>query len=656
MDDSFARPNQPFEDSSAASQKGYNLGLRILKPRLSPDQTREFYIQSTPYAPASQIGELNFDLPSQIGSYELQILKNLLIQKPPILCLVGPKGSGKTTTIRYLMEILKNRETHPPIIGQIDFDEYKNLNRVPADALSSEILEILNTELVARLNSLQLLTTETEKYIDFWDFEINKYGQRSSSSPSFTRILRLLGSNSLHPLDASDTMGNLNRITERKELSNEILSKPPLAFDYLQRQWRYILSRTETESFFWLENLDRLPPYIQEEALRLISANALAEGGLTFVIPVRSEVFGQLETLLSDVELLFHQGPKLSDVVIDRISKACVNKNAYLDPHLHLDANQFNSLVNFCCLLNQLWESNNEQFIRDLENFIVLASGKSVRTALLLCCNLFGLDPKFLTQDQAINGVWLQATVSQSLEDIDLVRQSEIEHMYKISNYSHGSFLVKPRILQIINSQGEKRIKFDQIVESLGAFGYSRNQIYDGINDLTRIQYQLISSTSHDFFSLDIAENAYSEDILFLTELGENYLSKLMWHTDYVLESLNFINLFETHDIDGLFQEFEIEDKHNRYIRLLIFLNELLKKEQEQVKLFIESRGLEAYFEIHGPSLVTENMYVELTSKIKNILHNEISDYRLRQVFLNELERLSSSCSILTRRLLGIRI
>jgi hypothetical protein len=136
------------------------LAQKVFNP--VPDHTRvaDYYVQSQPLTPPPPVMEEMPEGTKELGEYEVLLTDKLLHPQRPVIVIVGPMGSGKTTTKNYVsLHLVKNRKhcgNCPPsrqrLIAQIDFNEHTQLNDLTDKELTNELFEILCDELLSRIN------------------------------------------------------------------------------------------------------------------------------------------------------------------------------------------------------------------------------------------------------------------------------------------------------------------------------------------------------------------------------------------------------------------------------------------------------------------------------------------------------------------------
>jgi hypothetical protein len=171
------------------------LGQKVFNPVPDHTQVADYYVQSHPLAlPPPFIG----DMPEgtrELGEYEVLLTDKLLHPQRPVMVIVGPMGSGKTTTKNYVsLHLVKNRNhcgnCQPPrrrLIAQIDFNEHVQLNDLTGKELTHELFEILCDELISRLNH-DCPVPESDEFSKFWSHELGRLNNHQSSSAAFRKI------------------------------------------------------------------------------------------------------------------------------------------------------------------------------------------------------------------------------------------------------------------------------------------------------------------------------------------------------------------------------------------------------------------------------------------------------------------------------------
>lgn len=90
-------------------QTADNLAKRIFNTVLKDNYLDDYYIQSAKRSGAEgKTGTENgLEIFANLGEYERKIIGKILESERKALCIVGPHGCGKTTTIHYLVNKLQ---------------------------------------------------------------------------------------------------------------------------------------------------------------------------------------------------------------------------------------------------------------------------------------------------------------------------------------------------------------------------------------------------------------------------------------------------------------------------------------------------------------------------------------------------------------------
>jgi hypothetical protein len=157
-----------------------NVAASVLFPKMEHNQT--FYIHKQPTEKPMIVG-LPVDIRALSG-YEIMLIRKLLDPALPVLVIEGPLGSGKTTTIRWLINNVILRMEHSTrsndgripscqsLIAIVDFRYERQIQITSAEEELNSLQRILAGELRAR--SASFITLE-EEFGAFWDVLLLDY-------------------------------------------------------------------------------------------------------------------------------------------------------------------------------------------------------------------------------------------------------------------------------------------------------------------------------------------------------------------------------------------------------------------------------------------------------------------------------------------------
>ncbi len=528
------------------------LAQKVFNPSPDRKDIEDYYIQSQPLADRPPFMELFPQRTPSLGEHEVKLIGKLLEPQRPVLVIVGPLGSGKTTLKNYIaLNLIQNRKhcekCRPPrerLIAHIDFNEHTNLNSVPEHELNTEVYKILCNELKSRLNLARPLS-ENDEFDDFWKQQIEEYKEQKSSSMAFRNIISL-AQNPEKLFDFTQKNEQLNN--ERKLLLANFFIYPEIYLDYLIRLWRFIIQYHYCGSFgcgfVLLDNLDRVYPTVQRKVIEAVHTHARM-GGPTFMILVRPETFDivGLGTGIIDVEN--QNGPKPFDVISQHLNKFCADPEKYYSPDAGLPHQQFEILIKYLeSVKRAIYTDPHQVFSKFMDN----VCGKSIRIGHLIAQSFFYASRAEMMNDSVNVHDLIRLCIRGDSPQLIWKPNGVIEHLFRVSTQTTSGLLIKPRILRYLGRSERTRRKFGEIHNVITGFGYDNSIITDAINDLMNTNHQLIRSNGFDYYG-NRALQISGGDNLRLTETGKGYSDYLLSDLDYIQEVMldTYVDAFGDH-------------------------------------------------------------------------------------------------------------
>ena len=515
------------------------LAQKVFNAEQDAESVSEWYVQSEPIASDLSLTEELPDDVKELGEFEAKILGKLLKPKRPVLVIRGPMGCGKSSTKDYVVShVLANRKhcgvcPHPRerMIAKIDFNDHIDLNQFEGDKLDHRLFSIICDELVARIN-MNTQFSKHEEYTKFWQYEVDRFRIDKTPSIAFRAIIANFDDISAHDF----SMLSKDDLKLRKKVLHNIKKDGRTYLDYLVRIIQYII-RVHYKGnrgccVIVLDNIDAVNPVVQHQIIRLVRSSAKYEGP-TFLLLVRPETSDQggLGTKVIDIEN--HKGPTPRKVVFDRIRRFCENPDGFFESYHGLSQEQYELIKSF--IAN--FQSNIEKDTKNaFTKFLESASGSSIRLGLLIAQNLFRVSDANM-KDQTILFLDIVRTcLTKGKPQLQWSRSYEIEHIFLVSDGGYKSVLVKPRVLRYLGRQDNRQARLNEIYNTLYQFGYSEELTRSAINDLMRIQCQLIRSNGFDIYHKPGSLDKYGGDIVKLTVIGRNYVNDMLRNVHYIQE------------------------------------------------------------------------------------------------------------------------
>lgn len=653
-----------IQDKQRPSEQGKsiriadNLAQRVFNPEIEPSEVVSWYIQSQPLAPrASFADRLPLETPD-LGEFEALLVGKLLSPPRPVLCDVGVMGCGKSTTKNYVALQLVGGRLHcgrcvpPPqerMIGSIDFNEHIGLNECEPDKLTQELYSIICDELLARLQTHEPIS-RAQELTSFWGYEIGRYRARESPSRAFRKIIA-----GLQGISSMDFSSVSDKEKQRREQALALVEvDKELYLDYLIRLWAYVI-RTHYGgnrgcAFIILDNIDRVAPVVQKRIADVVHSSARPDGP-TFVLLVRPETFDQIGLGTGVIDVEQHHGPTPTTIVLDRLSRFCKDPDPYFDSKDGLSLEEFNTIKKFLQRLQDLIQT--DQFAI-MQKFLEAACGSSIRVALIMANNLLRASVSDMQSATFTVHDAVRTCVTGGSPQLHWSPANCLEHLFRISTGENGSPLVKPRILRYLGRHSKGRRRLYEIYHIMQGFGYEEIQIREALNDLMRVNCQLVRSNGFDAYYEDNALEKYGGHRVVLTDIGEGYSNYLIYDVDYVQEVM--LDAFV--DGDHFPKQVDFSYLPDKFRLLYMFLNELRQIDYEETKKFIDVWSPQAYFDTFGKHMLSLDVIHGLYPSVMRILNSVSSRSSREGKIFQDLEEQFTSLSLMVEAnnnsLLGI--
>ena len=621
-----------------------NLAKRVFSTDVNQRDLVDVYIQSQPIVTRARfMDELPVGTPP-LGEFETQILGKLLNPVSPVLCIVGPMGCGKSTTIRYLEHLARNRghcrETcaacQERLIAYVDFNEHVTLTDAHQDRLPQRLFSVLCDELLARLR-LHSQFTRPEELTKFWQYEFERYRAGRRPSKAFRKIIASW--EGIQPVDFSEP--SQEDLRRQEQALNSVEQDKELHLDYLVRLWEYMIrvyfGGNHGCAFIILDDIDRIAPRFQRQLVEFVHANARLPGPM-FVLLVRPETFDYSGVGTGVIEAPDHRGPTPEDVVLARLQRFCDCPETFFDPRDGLPPEQFELLKMFLLRVQHLIRSDpHETFHR----FLAHSCGSSIRAALRVAQNLFRVsvadmrDPNLSIHDV------IRTCVNGGDPQLRWTNQHAVEHLFRICGDEGGSPLIKPRILRYLGRHARGRRRLSEVYNVMQVFGYKESAVREAINDLMRIDSQLVRSNGFDrYYEGDVIQK-YGANRIVLTKIGWGYGDHLISDVDYVQEVMLDTFVDGDHFPRRITNYGYLSEKFGLLHR---FLDELRRIDCREMEHFCEALGTEAYFSAFGEHTISLDIIHGIYRSVARIL-NSVSGRgspQVRQDYENLIEQFKS--------------
>jgi len=606
------------------------LAQKVFNPAPDSNEIKKYYLQSQPLAEKPPFFN---DLPDgtpDLGEYEVKILGKLLSPQRPVIVIVGPMGSGKTTLKDFVaLGLLKNRKhcsnCNPPadrLISHIDFNEHIDLNDLEIKELNKRLYNLLCDELISRINVTDIINPEFE-FNKFWKKEIDDYKNQKSSSSAFRKII----SQDTDRIATNYEVKNTEIIEKKKKLLAKLQKSDECYLDYLIRLWKYIIQTkfncVNGCGVILLDNLDRVNPNVQRKVIDIVHTHAKI-GGPTFMILVRPETFDNIGLGTGIIDVEDQIGPKPIDLILKRLDEFCNNPEAYYDANAGLTMEQFELVTKHMKRVRRVIQNDPYQAFH---KFIDNACGKSIRIGYLVAQNLFFASVAEMQNDKLSIHDIVRLCIRGDSPQLKWTPSNTIEHLFRISNRTYDGLLLKPRILKYIGRSNRDRRKLGEINYIMMGFGFDDTATINAINDLMQINHQLLRSNGFDFYDQKTELSSSGHNIR-ITEIGRGYSDYLLCDLDYIQE----IMLDTFVDGDYFPKEIGFGYLYDKFYLVYNFIKELRRIDCKEVNLFIEKWGSDGYKEAFGTHLLSLDIIHGVYPSIQRVIRSVQSNDQLEEL------------------------
>lgn len=606
-----------------------NLSKRIFNPELGLDEVSEYYIptQRQPEAGPEESEEDAAGWRSGFGAFEDDEVGKLLCPKRKVLCIHGPMGCGKTTTVQYIVEKLRLRPhdcendtdlCHKDrMILYIDFRHTPSLSDNNEERVTTSLLEILCNQMRAQLKTRNI-PEPVEEVTSFWAEELECLRAKSSTSSAFAFIAGKLTDASPDHVGASPITEK--EFAERKDLLGSVEARLEYYLDYLVRLWGYVI-RTYYHgnhgcAFVVLDNIDKASAIAQSRLVYYLKACA-RDPGPTFLITVRPETFrarGIALAIGADVlDIEEHKGPPPSQVVLDRLQRfvRCP------DPYFLKDGLAYDDFQEICSYLHQVRDTlaSSSDSAEAYLGYLDAACGRDLRLALVMSQKLITNVGEFELRESPSGYTLIRVCVRPRLEAHGFQAKPSSQSLFHVIGEEYGRLLVKPRILQFLFTLPEKAISLNGLIYVLAGFGYrEKGLIRKAINELLHTHSQLVRSNGFDSYTEEEFLNCGTQQIV-LTEMGHGHIKTLLRCLEYVQEAMLDAYVPVSH-LDLRVSYSYLPDK---LLLLDDFLRTLERADREETDTFIRNLGRREYFRCFGKHLLSLEMIWEISKSINGL-------------------------------------
>jgi len=253
--------------------------------------------------------------------------------------------------------------------------------------------------------------------------------------------------------------------------------------------------------------------------------------------------------------------------------------------------------------------------------FIKAATGESIRNALVVAQDILnGVTVVEMRNLDLTTHYVIRACINHGNRQFIANPKNRLDNPFEVSGLTEGFLLLKPRLLRFIQGRGEK-CKTALLLNAFALFGYSSKELIPAINDLLRMEHQLLVSDGFDYFHETTGDD---QETLHLTAVGKGYMDHLLFDVDFVQE----VMLDSRVDSDEFPMELGIDRLEEKFTALYYFLRTLQKTDELEVRRFIHTHTARRYTDLFGKRMLTLDMLLKMTPSVERILYSSARRYQ----------------------------
>jgi hypothetical protein len=617
-----------------------NLGGTIL----FPDERlviKDFYVTSTHMKRVTvlNLGEI------EIGDYEGSILDKLIKPIRPVICVTGRIGSGKTTTMRYIMENFidkiefgeRNVNGHSlkRLTAWVDFSNFLTEKK----ATLHDLIDAICTQL---WNKCIYLLDDEHEFHGFWEhlLKLNEFGH----DHFVEQVVGIIHSE--YPEIRNVKIVNGEEIKKRGKIKAKIKDKNLIWYlRYLILLYRYIIqtrfSGQKEGAIITLDNVDSLSTDLQRNLVRIIVGCAHAQGP-TFVILVRPETFERngLNDILQDI--IVHQNPEPYQIVFDRIERFLKEPEMYFQAAQTLTPEEKSLAIWY---LKKIFPKLKQG--KTYREFIRSISGRNIRNALVLAQSVFQLTVGEMNRRDLTVHYLIRAMVRLGRHQYRSYQNPRVVNPFDVEGITDGRFLTKIRLLKYIAGRGGN-CRTPTIISTFSLFN-SLNLVskYDAVTkaleELLRNDCQLLTSNGFDAFHITPDDD---QDEISITEIGRGYIDHLIYNIHFIQEVMLDARVRADFPASRLYTD-KLAEKIDVMVK---FLERVYHSEVEEVNIFQE-KGMADYAKIFQPRLISLDIICRTYESTRKLLQSRM--LRKRKNIILEYEDVLSDYQNLMYKVLA---
>lgn len=613
-----------------------------------------------------------------LGAYEKNVLGKMLDATLPVVCISGPMGSGKSTTIHFLYKYFLSNKTFSGVrfsrtnrmranpstilLAFLDFRDFVKNDGEEED--KNKLLEYIIDEMRARIKNL---IDDDAEFRVFWNLLIRDYNQ-------FDTDLGIVVAKIQSHLDIDKD--SEQHFEYRKEIFTELSRDSEWYLRYLVLLWRYLSDeRYEHQlikhpsvklhkSLIIFDNLDTLSPDLQRQVWDLVLRSARKRGP-TFVMLMRPETFDRL----GDADKLFdrvaHPGPTPFQIISNRLRIFKSDPEKYFKKSI-LDITEKARIQSFIKRHYEEMSKSTGYFA----TFVNAIAGSSIRTGLNIAQGIFLLRPVDMDNPELKIHSIIRECIRGGRPQFHWDQRAPIENPFFVYPSGSRAVLLKIRILKYLyNSSYDNNVhsslseaysdapgraharRLSELRNDFISLGYPEFAIRSALGQMMRKVSQLVVSNGRDLYDKTWGDE---EELVYLTDIGKGYVTELIYNTDFVqevmLDVIAQIPRLELPQSDRLVEKMGV---------LHSFLKYLLEVDKEEIAELKQKIGIDWYTSRFGTELISLDLIRKIKPAVRNILAASVEKYPRSAEFYKKLiedfEDLELQAEAASTDIIGIR-
>lgn len=572
---------------------------------------------------------------NSFGPNEQYLVNKILYAPTNLLYIVGGIGVGKTRFANFLMTevlpeiVFSNEKASKFGPCPIYYNFLDDGNTLPSnddsDAVRAAFTDSFCDRVEAELYSHDFFDLEYEVGT-IWDAMFEEYKNEYNKHAALSFLIsQMRVDEAEHKNLVSDYSGTIEK---RKAIRQKIRGDQSRRVSYLALLLKYTRKQYYDSNpaglLLIVDNVDREPSLVQQVVKLMIKPFSRVSGGRTIVNARQTTYYQQFydDGMSDPIDVVPYCGPAPVEILKSRLDSFVSKNDDYVDFY---NPERLPNLVEGIKHIRENYLSTDT-----FQSVFSSLCGRSVRRSLLLAQNIIHnsvYDPSTImhstgSHDGVRIGDVLRALFVGTDDIFRTGPNNIIDNIFEVSSYPGATYLLKVRIIHLLNCIGENGITITRLIDILSGFGYTLSMICDAINELKSETKRLIWSDSVRLSfqgESDLVSRGSSH--LYLSSTGQGYFNNLIINIAYIQEVMLDTRV-ESEDFGSGWKYEVLED---RFELVLKFLSMLSRYDQNEVLSFVSTLGEDEYTSSFcSKELITKKMFVEVKSTVERILNTVI--------------------------------